>query len=114
MCTQIEYSLKYVTAICQFIFGCYLIFVNYNFLCSVNDVILDVNGVNVQGVEHGVAVEALKNSGYSVRLVRIKFFKMFPVYEISLTFMFSCLDNPLNHHKYSSAHVLFKSNNLKL
>ena len=34
-----------------------------------NDVILSVNGVNVEGVEHGVAVEALKNSGYSVKLV---------------------------------------------
>ena len=34
-----------------------------------NDVILNVNGVNVEGVEHSVAVEALKNSGYSVKLV---------------------------------------------
>jgi hypothetical protein len=35
-----------------------------------NDIILNVNGVNVEGVEHSVAVEALKNSGYSVKLVR--------------------------------------------
>ena len=41
------------------------------FLCRMNDVILSVNGVNVEGVEHGVAVEALKNSGYSVKLVGI-------------------------------------------
>jgi hypothetical protein len=40
------------------------------FCCSNNDVILSVNGVNVEGVEHSVAVEALKNSGYSVKLVR--------------------------------------------
>ncbi|CAB4012456.1 tight junction ZO-1-like isoform X3, partial [Paramuricea clavata] len=37
-----------------------------------NDVILSVNGVNVEGVEHSVAVEALKNSGYSVKLVILR------------------------------------------
>ncbi|XP_028402377.1 tight junction protein ZO-1-like isoform X2 [Dendronephthya gigantea] len=41
-------------------------------LLRMNDVILNVNGVNVEGVEHSVAVEALKNSGYSVKLVILR------------------------------------------
>lgn len=39
------------------------------FECRVNDIILQVNDVNVESVVHGVAVQALKDSGNSARLV---------------------------------------------
>lgn len=51
-------------------FNDFIILTGYVFFCRMNDIILNVNGVNVEGVEHSVAVEALKNSGYSVKLVR--------------------------------------------
>ena len=39
------------------------------FECRVNDIIIQVNDVNVESVVHGVAVQALKDSGNSARLV---------------------------------------------
>lgn len=39
------------------------------FECRVNDIIVQVNDVNVESVVHGVAVQALKDSGNSARLV---------------------------------------------
>lgn len=37
--------------------------------CRVNDIITQVNDINVENVMHAVAVQALKDSGNSARLV---------------------------------------------
>ena len=43
--------------------------------CRVNDIITQVNDINVENVMHAVAVQALKDSGNSARLVSPTIFR---------------------------------------
>lgn len=54
----------------KFAWGIGLFYLTWSTIfCRVNDIIIQVNEVNVENVMHSVAVQALKDSGDTVRLV---------------------------------------------